>query len=132
MDLFDSGLVEPGDPSYSVTFTAAATYPVVCTLHVEMVGRIRVPMRTSPRDGTTSGPFGVIWASERPAEGSVVDVQVRRPGRSWTTWRSGVETTHDRFHPTSDGTYRFRSSLRATLPDASAGWSDVISVRVRG
>ncbi len=131
MDLFDSGLVESGGPSFTFMFTTAASYPVICALHEAMLGRVRVPLRAGPRDGTVDGPFVVTWASERPADGFVVDVSVRRPGRPWRAWKSGTETTHDRFRPSVDGIYRFRSRLRAAGTEARADWSDIVLVRVR-
>lgn len=131
MDLFDSGLVGSGGSSFTFTFTTAASYPVICTLHEAMLGRVRVPLRAGPRDGTVDGPFPVTWASARPEDGFVVDVSIRKPGRSWRAWKRGTETTHDRFRPTVDGTYRFRSRLRAAGTDARADWSDIVLVRVR-
>ncbi|MEX1100957.1 MAG: hypothetical protein WD739_12040 [Actinomycetota bacterium] len=131
MDLFDSGLVDPGQPSYMFAFRAASIYPVICTLHVDMLGRVKVPLRAGPRDGTASRPFDVTWASAPPDDGYVSIVQVKRPGRAWKVWKRAAAGTGSRFKPTTSGTYRFRSRLSRPSLEATADWSDVAAIRVR-
>lgn len=131
LDLFDSGSVAPGDPSYSFAFVGAGSYPVICVQHVTMNGRVNVPPLAGPRHGSVKGAFRVTWASESAPEGFAYDVQVRAPGRSWRTWMDDVVRPDARYRPGKDGVYRFRARMLRSDLTASAEWSPSDSVRVR-
>jgi plastocyanin len=131
MGLFDSGLIAPGGPSFSYAFTAAGTYPYTCTIHsAEMNGRVRVPVRVSPRAGDLGHTFTVRWATVAAPSGFVYDVQRRRGAGSWTAWLSGTTVASASFEPSRAGTYRFRARLHRQSASAS-GWSPAASLTVR-
>jgi plastocyanin len=130
MGLFDSGLISPGGPSFAYTFTAAGTYPYTCTIHsAEMNGRVRAPIRVSPRAGELGRAFTVRWAGVPAPSGFVYDVERRRNDGSWTSWLSDATAGSAAFEPTRPGTYRFRARLRRQSAGAS-GWSPAASVTV--
>jgi plastocyanin len=130
MDLFDSGIVSPGGPSFSFRFRAAGSYPYTCTIHMAtMNGRVNVPVRASPASGRLGRTFRVRWAVGPPDDGFVYDLQIRPPGGSWSAWRSGVETSRSAFEPAEEGTYRFRARLRR-LAGGRSDWSGAASIQV--
>ncbi|HEY6566213.1 MAG TPA: plastocyanin/azurin family copper-binding protein [Actinomycetota bacterium] len=132
MDLFDSGSVAPGGPSTSFTFVAAGAYRFVCTPHVSdgMVGRISVPMRVAPARAGVHHTFTATWAAITAASGFVYDVQVKRPGTGWASWRKATTDRQASFTPNAGkGTYRFRSRMRS-LTGGEASWSEVSTIRV--
>ena len=78
------------------------------------------------RDGPT---FTVSWASAAPA-GFAYDVQIRRPGAPWRSWKTHVTRAASSFRPGNGrGTYRFRARL-VKLAGGHAGWSPADAVRV--
>jgi len=132
LELYDSGSVEPGGSSTWFTFHAAGVYSFVCTPHVSMGGRVSVPMRVAPGSGGPRRSFTVTWASMDAVGDLVYDVQIRRPGRTWTSWRTGVTFGTDGFSPSAGkGRYRFRARMRDTGLDRAARWSAAVSIRVR-
>ncbi len=132
MDLYDSGVVVPGAPSFSYTFVAAGTYRVICTLHsdVGMYGRVEVPVRVAPTSGPHARSFKVTWSSEAAAPGFAFNVQIQRKGQGWTLWKDGVTTRQDGYRPTKEGTYRFRARMRAVGTGEASGWSEPFAISV--
>jgi dipeptidyl aminopeptidase/acylaminoacyl peptidase len=130
LDLYDSGVVDGGDPSTWFTFTAAGVYRFTCTLHPWMGGRVEVPVRAAPASGRERTRFTVTWASAAPATGLVHDVQIRRPGGEWKTWRDGVLGLSKTFRSDKGpGVYRFRARVRNAAGDASL-WSLEADIKV--
>lgn len=131
LELFDSGNVPPGSgPSLSFTYEAAGVYHFVCTPHAGMAGRVSVPMRAAPSTGRRRDSFALVWASAAAAGDHVYDVQIKRPGSGWSTWRSGVTTRSATFEPWKAGSYRFRARMRDTATDGSSRWSPASSIAV--
>ena len=130
MELYDSGSVAPGGPSFSFTFESAGTFRFICKPHIEMSGLVRVPMRVSPIRGGMHRTFTATWASQTAPGGFVYDVQIRRPGKAWKHWRTGTVDRQRGFVPTSGtGTYRFRARLRG-LNGGRSMWSTQSAIRV--
>ncbi len=130
MELYDSGLVAGGGPSFSFAFTAAGRYQVVCTLHEDMGGTVEVPIGARPRSSPVGEAVVIRWGAGASAAGSVYDVQVRKPGRAWTMWQRGTDVTAQAFVPGRDGTFGFRARLRAPAKQAHAAWSAPVTVTV--
>lgn len=131
LDLYDSGSVGAGGPSTRFTFEAAGVYPFVCTPHTGMGGRVEVPMRAAPRAGGLHRTFTITWASADATGDRVYDVRVRRPGKPWKVWRSGVTMRSDFFLPgAAEGRYRFRARMRDAVTDEASRWSAAVSIRV--
>ena len=131
LELYDSGPVDAGGPSTSFSFVAAGTYPFVCTPHAQMGGRVEVPVRAAPTSGGEHRRFTVTWAEAEASGGRVYDVQIRRPGATWTLWRRGVAAPDTSFVPhAGPGPYRFRARLRDTATRARSRWSPVERIRV--
>ncbi|HEY7476891.1 MAG TPA: hypothetical protein VIB62_01515 [Actinomycetota bacterium] len=131
MDLYDSGVVPGGGPSFSYVFVAAGSYPVLCTLHPEMSANVFVPVGVWPPRGSPKDRFRVRWAAAVATPGSVYDVQSRRPDGAWRWWLRAVTSKTAIFRPDAgDGTYRFRARMRE--PGAgTSGWSPTDTIRVR-
>jgi plastocyanin len=130
LELYDSGDVAGGGPSFSYTFVAAGVYPFYCVFHPEMRGRVRVPMRIAPARGPRGRIFKLVWASVDAPVGQAYDVQIRRPGARWAPFLTltGVRSTS--FTPHVHGTFRFRARLHDTTADTTADWSDPVSLDV--
>jgi hypothetical protein len=130
LDLYDSGVVDGGDPSTWFSFSGAGVYHFTCTLHPWMGGRIEVPVRVAPSSGGLNRRFAITWASAAPATGLVYDVQIRRPGGDWKAWRDGVLGISETFRPDKGaGMYRFRARLRNDAGETSL-WSLEAAIRV--
>jgi len=131
LELYDSGVVDGGGPSTWFTFTSAGVYRLSCTLHPWMGGRVEVPVRAAPTSVRERTRFTVTWASGAPAAGLVYDVQVRRPGGDWKTWREGVSGTSKTFRPDrGTGVYRFRARLRSPTSGEASLWSLDAEIKV--
>ncbi len=131
LELYDSGSVGPGGSSTWFTFEAAGVYSFVCTPHEGMGGRVSVPMRVAPISGGVHRTFTVTWASANAAGARVYDVQVRRPGATWVSWRAGVTaSTHDFTPRDGKGRYRFRARLRDVGLGRASRWSAAVTIRV--
>ena len=123
MGLYDSGSVGAGGPSTWFTFPAAGVYPFTCTPHPGMGGRVDIPMRVRPASGGPHRTFHVTWAATVAADGFVYDVQIKKAGRDWADWRSGVVSRKTSFTPNAGkGTYRFRARMRS-VDGGQAFWS---------
>jgi plastocyanin len=130
MHLYDSGAVDETSPPTWYTFEAAGTYPFTCILHPFMGGRARVPLRAVPETGGRAKTRTLTWATGRPPDGFVYDVQIGRPGERWSWWRRGVVARSSSFRADAGrGRYRFRARLRKVAVAAS-GWSQPESIRV--
>jgi Tol biopolymer transport system component len=131
LDLYDSGSVGAGGPSTWFTFEAAGVYAFVCTPHTGMGGRVEVPMRAAPRTGGLHHTFAITWASTDATGDHVYDVRLRRPGKPWKVWRSGVTMRSDSFVPGAGaGRYRFRARMRDVVSGEASRWSEAVSIRV--
>ena len=130
MSLFDSGLRPPGS-SYTATLIAAGDYRIRDRAGSN-TGRIRVPLRISPRHGSQTSAFDVTWAT-RTASDLVFDVQLKRPSAtSYADWHHGSTATSAQFTPDAGpGTYSFRARLRNTSNHRASGWSPVTVITVR-
>ena len=130
MGLYDSGVLTPGS-GFSFEFFAAGRYPYRSTVDSGMSASIQIPMTVSPTSGATSTSFDVAWASRPAPPGYVYDVQILRPGSSWTNWRYATTAAFDSFVPASGtGTYQFRSRLRRTSNGRSCAYTAPMSVTV--
>ncbi len=130
MELYDSGSVGAGEPSTWYTFPAAGVYRFTCTPHVEMGGRVAIPMRVSPASGGPHRTFHVTWASIAAPEGFVYDVQIQKPGKDWADWRSGVVGRKTSFTPNAGkGKYRFHARMRS-LDGGEAFWSAEAVIKI--
>jgi len=131
LQLYDSGSVGAGEPSTWFTFEAAGVYAFVCTPHIGMGGRVEVPMRAAPRSGGSHRTFTITWASADASGNHVYDVRLRRPGKPWKVWRSGVTMGADSFTPGAGaGRYRFRARMRDVGSGEASRWSAAVSIRV--
>jgi plastocyanin len=131
LQLYDSGSVGAGGPRTWFTFEAAGIYSFVCTPHTGMGGRVEVPMRAAPRSGGLHRTFTIRWASADATGDLVYDVRVRRPGKPWKLWRSGVTMRSDSFLPgAGTGRYRFRARMRDAVTGEASRWSAAVAIRV--
>jgi plastocyanin len=131
LELFDSGNVPPGSgPSLWFAYEAAGVYNFVCTPHTGMGGRVSVPMRAAPATGRRHATFTLVWASAAATGDHVYDVQIKRPGGTWSIWRIGVTIRRDTIEPSTAGRYRFRARMRDVGLDESSRWSPASSISV--
>jgi hypothetical protein len=131
MGLFDSGPVDGGGTSTWFTFSSAGRYAFVCTIHAEMDGQLRIPVRVQPDSGGRHRDYTVRVASDPASGGAVHDLQVRRPGaKRWRIVERAFTDATVSFRPNAGvGMYRFRARLRIPGTDAS-NWSPVARLRI--
>jgi plastocyanin len=131
MGLYDSGSVDESSPPTWYTFEAAGLYPFVCVFHPQMSGRAYVPVRAAPATGRASKTRTITWATGLAPDGFVYDVQIRRPGSGWTSWRTAtLEPSTSFLADAGTGRYRFRARLHESGVAASR-WSQPAMIEVR-
>ena len=128
MDLFESGVRAPGG-SFSYTFTAAGTYPIIDSV-TGTTSKVAVPgkARISKEDDSL---IVVRWARKRAPAGFVHDVQWRTPDSA--IWRALVHTKAkaNMFEAKAGpGIYEFRARLRKVGTGTRSRWSPGASVTV--
>jgi plastocyanin len=131
MALFTSG-PRSGNATFSFTFTAAGSYPYLCSIHTTMRGTVDVPMKFKPKKGGTGTSFTITWATAAPPAGFVFDVQVKRPGAAaFVNWQTGVTTQSATFQPDAGtGSYQFQARLRKTSNGTASGFSAAKGIKV--
>jgi plastocyanin len=117
--------------SFSKTINFAGSYPYHCTIHKNMTGTVKVPIRVSPSSGSVGASFSVIVAAVTAPAGMVYDIQRRKGTGSWTAWKTGIKAMKATFRPASKGTWSFRSRVRRTSNGARSGWSPARSISVK-
>ena len=135
MGLFDSGLVPPGG-TYTFTFLSAGKFPYEDSV-TEATGVVSVPMQTSPKSGTTTTEFLIIWANGSCMAGRWRwRIQIRRPTYpgGWEGFLAKTGTGPHLFTPDAGpGTYSFRAKLMSTLEGPggpTSNWSNPVSITV--
>lgn len=130
MLLYDSGPADGTSAPTWYTFEAAGIYPFRCEIHASIAGRARVPIGAAPATGPLGKMRTVTWATGTAPAGFVFDVQIRRPGKGWASWKKDATFPWARFLADGGkGTYRFRARLHETGVAASR-WSRPASIRV--
>jgi arylsulfatase A-like enzyme/plastocyanin len=130
MGLFSSGPASAGS-TYQFTFFAAGSYRYACSIHPAMGGALQVSPVVAPAGGNLATEFMVTWAAWGAPAGYVYDVQIKRPGATWRTWRGGQTGPMASFVADSGpGTYAFRARIRNTLVAKASLWSLVRSIEV--
>ena len=125
VSLWNSGVLG-ADDTFSVTLTAAGTYPYHCNIHSSMTGAVRVPPQVSVQ---SNGKIKVIVASEAAADGFFFDVQRRDGNGDWSLWKEEITKRIVRFTPASSGDYSFRARLQRESAGSSK-WSPAVSVTI--
>jgi plastocyanin len=126
--LWDTGNIPSGTTSSSVTLKAAGSYPYHCSIHPDMHGVVKVPVKVSPSSGSPSTTFTITLTSATQS-GFTYDVQKKVGSGSWTNWKTGVTNRRVRFSG-SNGHYAFRSRLHRTSDGAKSGWSPPKSITI--
>src|SRR3990172_6938420 len=119
-----------GEFRYDAPFAAGtSTYRCKETDHVLMTGTIRVPMDTDTNSGNLNTQFTLNWGqiSGVLPEGRVYDVQRRKPGGRWRSWKTGTTNRGTTWTPSMRGTWKFRARLRHPPSGEASGWSPVLS-----
>jgi hypothetical protein len=129
LDLFDSGLREPGS-SFTVDLPGAGSYATLDAISGN-TGAIGIPVGLSPASGGQGTTFTVAWAVTSLPPGLAFDVQIERPGSDrfvpWLRRQSVVSAT---FRPDAGpGIYAFRARL-AAAGGAHASWSPAAAIEV--
>ena len=122
--------VSGGQTSTDALMSWAGTHAYFCAIHPDMRGKVKVKMRATPTSTTTTGTVSIRWALVTGGSGFVYDVQRRRAGQAFTSWRTGTTSQSAAFSSMNAGTFEFRARLRNTSSGQTSGWSPVLSVRV--
>lgn len=117
---WNSGVL-PTNASYSRRFNQAGSFPYHCAIHTEMQGRIRIPMRATPRTGGGT----LVWA----LVAGTYDVQIERPGSTtWVFFRRSTTARGTTFLTSHLGRYHFRARTHHNA--TASGWSPAVSLVV--
>jgi plastocyanin len=112
-----------------VLMDAAGTYAYHCAIHPNMTGKVAVKMAASPTSGTAASTiFNIQWAEALADLGWGYDVQKRKKGGTFKTWKSGVSATHAFFDPTKTGKFQFRMRLRHG--SVTSAYSPILTITV--
>ena len=132
MDLFDSGVAEPGAPRFFVNFGAAGIYHYKCDLHHGMTGTVRVPIKVAPATAGMNATFTVTWSAVPAPSGYVYDVQIKRPGSDkFVDWRLARAGRKAAFTPDAGaGEYSFRARMRRLSNAAHSRYSPARKITV--
>lgn len=143
LGLFDSSKVGyPGPPShwdwvtaFGFGFWAAGTYNYECkdTYHPAMTGKVMAPLYLVP--SKTRASVAVQWGSRDLSADLTFpnlryDVQLRKPGEPWKTWKSGVGSIGANYRTRLEGKHKFRARVRDTNTQVAIGWSPVAIFKV--
>jgi plastocyanin len=130
MGLFESPVLSAGQ-SYTFTFIAAGSYKYKDELHTTLTGTVNVPIGVFPLSGGTATPFTVTWANAAPQTNYVFDVQIKRPGGTWTNWQTAVTFQSLSFVPDGGtGTYAFRARYHNNANGKTSRWSPQLTITV--
>jgi plastocyanin len=111
-------------------FQRAGKFAYRCVIHpTQMKGSVSVKMRASPTTGTRNTTFVIRVANSNAPSGFVQDIQMRKAGGTFKSWRSTSLQTQS-FVPPSKGTFQFRARLRQTSSGSATGYSPVLSITV--
>lgn len=130
LGLYDSGVVFAGGLDEEFTYVSAGRYDVVCSLHANMDARVIVPAGVQPATGTPGTELTVTWASTAAPGGYAYDVQLRKPGGDWVTWRNDVSARRDDLTARRTGTWRFRARMVQPSSTATSDWSPVATAQI--
>jgi plastocyanin len=130
MGLFSSPPLSIGQ-SYSFTFVGGGAYKYADSLHPTLIGTVNVPVGTFPVAGSVTTTFTITWASAAPDPSFVFDVQIKRPGATWATWKFNQTALSSTFVPDAGvGTYSFRARYHNTVNNKASGWSQAIAITI--
>lgn len=116
---------------------SAGTFHYYCTLHGGASGGMDGTLRIAPatNDGPSGAPFGVVWATGTRT-GSAFDVQYRKAGGLWRSWRTDTAALAGTFgkqgkpitvQPGETYEFRARSQADAASTARVSGWSPTAS-----
>jgi plastocyanin len=116
--------------SPSQTFDQAGSWSYHCLIHSFMTGTVHVSFSSSSTNAVLGTTFTLTLGDRGLPTGFVHDVQKRKAGGSWATWKSPTTKTQT-WKPTKPGTYQFRTRVRQmAAPQQTSGWSPTISITV--
>jgi len=100
-------------PDGVVSMDVAGTFAYHCAIHPNMKGTVAVRMAAAPTSGTAAATvFDIVWAVNNAPSGWGYDVQKRKKGGTFKTWKSNVPSSHASFDPAKTGKFQFRMRLR--------------------
>jgi plastocyanin len=131
--LFRSGTATAAAGTTFKRTPSAGTFHYYCTLHGGPSGGMAGVLRIAPATnaGPSGAPFDVVWATGTRT-GSAFDVQYRKAGGLWRTWRTDTAALAGTFGKQgkpitvqSGEVYEFRarSQADASSPTRVSGWS---------
>jgi plastocyanin len=118
-----------GATSAPILLQRGGSFGYRCTIHSSMTGKIAVRIRATPTTGSTATNFVIRVGLANAPSGYTEDIQMRRSGGTFATWRSTTAQTTS-FRATSRGTYQFRSRLRHLSDGVATAYGPVLSVTV--
>jgi plastocyanin len=130
MGLFNSGQLDPG-ASFVWVFTQAGTYSYRDTLHGALEGAVKVAPTADPPTGGVTTQFTITWSADIAPDNYSYDVQIKRPGGTWTDWKMNQNGTKKVFTPDAGvGTYTFRARYLRESDGSASGWSPGVKIVV--
>lgn len=122
-----------GSGTFSATLPVAGTYSYFCEVHPSMQGSVSVAMKAKPSSGPTNGQFTITWAKGAIPSGYDADVQIERPGGSFTDWtvnKTGSQSSASFVPDAGPGVYKFKTRLQKTSGGGASAYSKPKSITV--
>jgi plastocyanin len=130
MALFNSGTLNPGD-TFVFVFTQAGTYSYRDSLNGALQGAVKVAPTADPPTGGVTTTFTIKWSADLAPDGYSYDAQIKRPGGTWTNWKTNQNGMKTTFVPDSGvGKYTFRARYVRDSDGAASGWSPGVQIVV--
>jgi hypothetical protein len=126
LNYFDSGYSPPERTMFNMIFPAAGSFPYHCKdpNHASsMHGVVHVKVGRTPAFGSLGTTFTIKWAQKPADPGYVFDVQLKKPGGAFKSFKNGVTTAHSTFKPSAKGQYQLRGRVRSTITGQTSSFS---------
>jgi len=115
--------------SQAETFHQAGGWQFRCLIHSSMRGTVNVKFNSSSSAGPLGTTFVLTLGNQSLPSGFVHDIQKRKVGGSFSTWKSPSTSTQS-WKPAKKGTFQFQTRVRNTSNGDTTLYSPVMSITV--
>jgi plastocyanin len=113
----------------SQTFHQAGGWQFHCLIHGNMRGTVNVNFTSSSLTGTLATTFVLTLGDQALPAGFVHDIQKRKVGGSFKTWKTTGTSTQS-WKPAKKGKFQFRTRVRNTANGDATLYSPQITITV--
>jgi len=118
-----------GAGSQAQTFHQAGGWQFHCAIHGSMRGTVNVGLRSSAGFAPLGTTFTLTLGDQSLAAGFVHDIQKKKAGGTFATWKSPSGMTQT-WKPTKKGTFQFKTRVRNTSNGQATAYTPTITIIV--